>query len=162
MLICCKFVSFNLMSHDVINSSTLFFVFFLRLCILFFVNDDNEEGVESIGLIVLLATLSTIFFPRIRHIVILIYGLFLSFGIFFFMMFDCWRANLYCCYVIILIFVQLPRSYLFCFQSFDFLFFNSTMLVVISFLVSFLSFCYVEFPVELLLLLLCFSSISFE
>ena len=45
MLTCCKFVSFNLMSHNVINSFTLFFVFFLELCILFFINDDNEDGV---------------------------------------------------------------------------------------------------------------------
>ena len=60
MLTFCKFVSFNLMSHDEINSSS-----FLGYEYYFFFNDDNDDGVESIisfERTVLLGTLSTMGF----------------------------------------------------------------------------------------------------
>ena len=63
MLTAFEFVSLNLFSHDLINVSTLLFIFFFGFGILFFVNDDNEdafEGIISIGCIRLLGTLSTI------------------------------------------------------------------------------------------------------
>ena len=42
---------FNILSHDVIHSSILFFFFFLGLYVVFWVSDNNEEWIDTMILV---------------------------------------------------------------------------------------------------------------